>query len=1383
MKQRGIKQSKCDRTSFHEGFWRILATISLQPKLILCSLILFSCAPAYSQINPDNTLGAESSRVTPNVLINGANADKIDGGAIRGSNLFHSFSEFNINDGQRVYFGNPAGVQNILTRVTGGQASNILGTLGVNGTANLFLINPNGILFGKNAQLDIRGSFLGTTANSLLFPNGVEFSATNPQAPPLLAINVPIGLQFGSQPKSITSQAVDGLGIDSGSTLALIGGEIKLDNTLLFALDSQIKLGAVGGDTTVGLNFDNSSLGFSLPDNAIRAPIKLTNGALIATLGDSAIELVGGQIGLNGSRIFGINGSSIFINANQVDLDNSSNIFTSTDSSSKAGNIQIQASDTVSLANGSRLFSGTIGEATGNGGDINISAKNIEITRDETTRNASIISTLNLGQGNGGNLTLDATELIGINGGSVFVATGGAGNGGNLTVQAGNTVNITNGSSISVQTDGVGNGGNLTVQAGNTVNVTNGGSALMFSDSSGNTGNLLVRAGNTVNVTDTGKLWLSSKGSGSTGNLHIETGTFRIQNTGNLGGVGGITTGSGRIGSVSIQARDAVEVVKGVIAVGVLGSGAGQAGDITVETPRVNLRDGGHLTTSTFINKSTNNGGNIVIRASESVDIRGVSVSSPDFILSGVSSMMGFGATGNGGNVTIETPRLTLSQGAEISTSSLQSQGNAGNITIRAKDVELDGFVIVPNQPLSPKSQLPFGNLYNLVQLQPEIFGLTGIRSQVLGSDINVQGGIITIDTERLRLSNGAEINTSVAVGSGQGGNLAIRAIESIDITGVGPKRLNGSPAPSGLFAELQTGAIGSGGSINIETGRLNINDGGKISTSTFNQGNAGNIAIRATQVSLRGQRSSIGTQVDDEAKGNAGNISISAQRLNVEDGAEISSATQGNGNAGNLTVQSEKIEITGFVSGLFSSVAKGANGKGGNLSITTNRLVVSNGAEVASRTLGNGEAGDLTIKASDSVEVVGTSPDDSSNSLLSTFTTGASNAGRLTIDTRHLSIRNGAYINASTGGSGRGGDIDINATDSVEIIANPADQDFADGIFTSTAGSGNAGDLTLSTKHLSIRNGGVISASTGIDSTGRGGNINIHAFDSVEIAGISNDSRLPSSLSVRSLGTGEAGNISVDTPRFTLSDRGKINAESNAVDGGNITLNTDLLLLLRNSTISATAGLNQSAGNGGNIFINSPFIIAVPNENSDISANAFTGKGGNVNITTQAIFGIAARPQQTNQSDITASSELGVQGEIIFTQPQVQPPQKLLELPSGLVNATTQFAQTCPRGPNAKPLGSFVITGRGSLPPNSFEPLTGTTSLSPLASLDGENADTKQPIVETDAQMQVDAGNSSQIVEAQGLVKTADGKIMLVAEVPTATPAATSSSAMCPKS
>ncbi|NET62834.1 MAG: filamentous hemagglutinin N-terminal domain-containing protein, partial [Symploca sp. SIO2E6] len=144
--------------------------------LLLTAVTVAGYQPAAAQLMPDNTLGAENSVVVPMPLL-----DEIQGGAVRGANLFHSFLEFNVEAGRSVYFANPAGIQNILTRVTGNNASDILGRLGVDGNANLWLLNPNGINFGPNASLDVRGSLVVSTAEEIgLGPNG-KFSATNPQ--------------------------------------------------------------------------------------------------------------------------------------------------------------------------------------------------------------------------------------------------------------------------------------------------------------------------------------------------------------------------------------------------------------------------------------------------------------------------------------------------------------------------------------------------------------------------------------------------------------------------------------------------------------------------------------------------------------------------------------------------------------------------------------------------------------------------------------------------------------------------------------------------------------------------------------------------------------------------------------------------------------------------------------------------------------------------------------------------------------------------------------------------------------------------------------------------------------------------------------------------
>ncbi|QLE41829.1 filamentous hemagglutinin N-terminal domain-containing protein [Nostoc sp. C052] len=942
--------------------------------------------PTFAQLTPDNSLGQERSQVIP---FNQKN-DIIDGGAARGINLFHSFQDFNVGVGRGVYFANPEGITNIFSRVTGGNSSNIFGNLGVLGNANLFLLNPNGIVFGKNAQLNIQGSFLGTTANSLIFPNGVEFSATNPQAPPLLAINVPIGLQFGSQPGSITNQAVNGLGVGSGSTLALLGGEIDLDGSFLFTQNGQVKLGAVSGDTTIGLNVNGSSFGFNLPENFGRAPINLTNGRIAARGENSGIELFGGKIALNGnlSYLFSFNGGSIVVDATQLNLDNDFSIVSATSGAVKGGNIQIQASDAVTLASSSSIFSAS--DDTGAGGDVTINAGKITITGDGTPENIVGISTSSDGKGNGGNLTLNATESVNVNGGFIQAYNNSAGNGGNLT----------------------------------------------------------VRATDAVNITDNGSLGLFSNGSGSTGNIQIETGTLRVQNNLSGRGVIALASNGGNVGSISIQARNAVEVTQSNIYTLIflpLGSTTqATAGDITIETQRLNLKDGSDIRTNTY---SSANAANILIKASEYVGISGNSYISSNT----------YSGSGNGGNVTIETPQLSITQGGHINTSSTRSSGNAGNINIRAKDVELDGFVFVPKEqflaglnqaaaeeflsdPLKQEFLSRFGGIYDMSDLS----------SDVSGSNADVRGGTITIDTERLRLSNGGNISTSVLAGRGQGGNLVVRATDSINITGVGAERLDGSFAPSGLFAELQNGGIGSGGSIDVTTGRLNLSNGGAISAGTFNQGNAGNIGINAEQINLRGS-SSIITQVDDKAKGNAGNISIQTQLLNVQQESGISSATFGNGNAGNLTVKADNISLIGSNGGLFtgitSSVYEGANGKGGDIDITTNNLDIRDDAQIISGSLGTGEAGNIKVNAN-FLEIFG-----KGSAIASSTNIG--NGGNINLNIADLLLlRGGAFISTTAGRSqagGDGGNININ---SKFIVAIPKeDSDIKANAYTGSGG------------------------------------------------------------------------------------------------------------------------------------------------------------------------------------------------------------------------------------------------------------------------------------------------------------------------------------------
>jgi len=253
------------------------------------------------------------------------------------------------------------------------------------------------------------------------------------------------------------------------------------------------------------------------------------------------------------------------------------------------------------------------------------------------------------------------------------------------------------------------------------------------------------------------------------------------------------------------------------------------------------------------------------------------------------------------------------------------------------------------------------------------------------------------------------------------------------------------------------------------------------------------------------------------------------------------------------------------------------------------------------------------------------------------------------------------------------------------------------------------------------------VSAATGLSSTGRGGNLTINAKDSIGVVGISNDGRLPSTLSVRSQGKGAAGNLTVNSPRISVKDRGAISATANAVDGGNITLNTNLLLLRSSGVISATAGLAQGEGNGGNVTIHVPngFIVAVKGENSDITANAFKGSGGKVQINATGIFGIAPLslqdlerlrpfdldPRQLSSNDITAVSQANfspnLSGQVSINTPDVDPSQGLVILPTQVFDASQRLISSSCAAFADEGGSKFTITGRGGLPPNPDEPLT----------------------------------------------------------------------------
>jgi filamentous hemagglutinin family protein len=232
--------------------WRIHTFLSILTTGFVTSRIVL---PVVAQVTSD---GTTNTTVNPN-----GNNFTILNGLDKGNNLFHSFSNFSVPTGGSATFDliNTPNISTIFSRVSGGSVSNIDGlirTVNSSNPVNLFLMNPAGIMLGKNASLNIGGSFVGTTANSIKFADGTEFSTTNPGATPLLTMSVPIGLQMGQIPGKITVQNTGhrlgpsrfsppnrsnnpvGLSVSFGNTLALIGSEIGLDGGVLTAPSGRV---------------------------------------------------------------------------------------------------------------------------------------------------------------------------------------------------------------------------------------------------------------------------------------------------------------------------------------------------------------------------------------------------------------------------------------------------------------------------------------------------------------------------------------------------------------------------------------------------------------------------------------------------------------------------------------------------------------------------------------------------------------------------------------------------------------------------------------------------------------------------------------------------------------------------------------------------------------------------------------------------------------------------------------------------------------------------------------------------------------------------------------------------------------------------------------
>ncbi|MEO0406263.1 MAG: filamentous hemagglutinin N-terminal domain-containing protein [Cyanobacteria bacterium P01_A01_bin.135] len=1161
---------------------------------------------------PDDTFRNERSQVVENA--DGLPIEVIEGGARRSQNLFHSFREFNVSEGRSALFTSPDGLENIFSRVTGSNPSEIFGTLGVAGPANLYFLNPNGIIFGEAARLDIDGSFFGSTADNILFSDGTTFSATSP-ADELLTVSVPLGLQTATAPPGST--LVNRAAIATGQDLTLtadaldLQGQLAAGGALTLQAADRVRIRdtadapfiatsgqemVVLGERAVDISaLSHPSSGFASGGNlTLRSPT-VTGDARYWSGGDLRVEALDGSLGdlispndpvlrvagdvtfrsYSGASLHILAGGSVTvpgaINITGADPDNGL-VEVVPLSNGSAIAVNGQSRPTLDIRAGTLAVGtpGAIGDASGLIGgvpDPATAATSADISIGQVTMaDNGLVLLTNQFEPN------TALPIGAIQFGAVTAPSsiGGA----SLVVDSRDRITALG--NIDVSTFGQGNAGDVVLLAENSV-VLNG-----------------------PNIRST----VGGNAVGDGGNIEIVANALELRNGSHLVVS---TVGQGNAGNIRISATESVVLSGNSNLFGLVNDNAsGNGGNVEINTAALELTDGSNI----FVNANgRGNAGSVIINADESVLLNS----------SKISSGADTARSDNAGRISITTDRLQLLNNSELIVDS-DGSGDVGTIRIDAVDFEArnrsnlravnGGTGGSGRIAIRASGAVEFANESNL------------IVDSVGNGDV----GIIEIDAVDFEARNRSNLR-AVNGGTGEPGRIAIRASGAVEFAN-----------DSDIFSISSERAVRNGSDVGITAGTVEFTNDAEIFASTRGQGDAGDIRIGATELVRLSGESSFFSLVNEGALGDGGTITIRTSALEVLNGSSIFVNTNGNGGAGNVVINASDYVAFASDGAASAEVSGTATGEGGNISITTGTLEFFGDSELFASTAGQGNAGDIVINARNRVTFNGGDEDGPFPIIPSDFVDGdefnesavitrvdataTGTAGNIEITAPVIEVLDGAVLTSSTSGNGDAGSIIINASDRVTISGTDlegAQRSTIESVVSET-GNGAGGSVEITTSELEVRNGARLATS----SAGRGdaGSILIEG-DRVTFAGESVSGEVSTATTqLEETGRGTGGNIEIEASELTVLGGAQLTASSAGQgSGGNILIEaSDRITLAGESTggmVSTVASrLDEAgAGTGGDIQVTAP-VLAVSGGATLAADTSGQGDAGSVSIT-----------------------------------------------------------------------------------------------------------------------------------------------------------------------